>query len=128
MSTTAGERAFALRDRERRGERDILNFVVVGDFFFAIGIRLHGILRALEFEFGLVLYALQHERMRGAELGEGAVDGLQIGARFCLRKLRRCSLTSIFRDVPSRVTEVVGMPFYALVWDCPRWRSGRRPC
>ncbi len=50
------------------------NLVVVGDFFFAIGIGPDRILRPFQFEVGLIFHALQQERMSGAHLRETAVD------------------------------------------------------
>jgi hypothetical protein len=59
-----GEWPCALRDGQGSRELDARGFVVIGDFFFAIGIRFDRILRPALLELGGSLYALEHERER----------------------------------------------------------------
>src|SRR5579863_4979966 len=74
------ERSCSLRNSEGCRQRDVLNFVVIGDVVFTIWIRPRRNLRTLQFEFGLILDALQNERQRSSALRPLAIDGRLIGS------------------------------------------------
>ena len=51
------KRPLPLRNGESRGQRDILNFVLVRHFFIPVGVRLGWVLRPLPLQFRLIFYA-----------------------------------------------------------------------